>query len=95
MIYTLLIFNSYMFTTRHSIKIHGSLSNSPIFPWKTCCGQVLAGKDYDLIYNCVGTPEDWPKAAKVLKKGGRGQFWIGTSTILLVLNVGNRWGGVG
>lgn len=32
--------------------------------------EALAGKDYDLIYDCVGTPEDWPKAAKVLKKGG-------------------------
>ena len=31
---------------------------------------VLAGKDYDLIFDCVGTPEDWPKASKVLKKGG-------------------------
>ena len=37
---------------------------------RSCC-QVLAGKDYDLIYDCVGTPEDWPKASKVLKKGGR------------------------
>eukprot|EP00933_Yihiella_yeosuensis_P067831 TRINITY_DN7292_c0_g1_i1.p1 TRINITY_DN7292_c0_g1~~TRINITY_DN7292_c0_g1_i1.p1 ORF type:complete len:351 (-),score=100.67 TRINITY_DN7292_c0_g1_i1:145-1197(-) len=32
--------------------------------------EVLAGKDYDLIFDCVGTPEDWPKASKVLKKGG-------------------------
>ena len=31
---------------------------------------VLAGKDYDLIFDYVGTPEDWPKASKVLKKGG-------------------------
>lgn len=30
----------------------------------------LAGKEYDQIYDCVGTPEDWPKAAKILKKGG-------------------------
>ena len=34
-------------------------------------GQALAGKEYDLIYDCVGTPEDWPKASKVLKKGGQ------------------------
>jgi len=32
--------------------------------------EALAGKDYDLIFDCVGTPEDWPKASKVLKKGG-------------------------
>ncbi|CAE7037148.1 unnamed protein product [Symbiodinium sp. CCMP2592] len=32
--------------------------------------EALAGKDYDLIYDCVGLPEDWPKASKVLKEGG-------------------------
>jgi len=32
--------------------------------------EVLAGKDFDLIYDCVGDAEDWPKASKVLKKGG-------------------------
>lgn len=32
---------------------------------------VLAGKDYDMIYDCVGDAEDWGKAAKVLKKGGQ------------------------
>jgi len=32
---------------------------------------VLAGKEYDLIYDCVGDAEDWKKAAKVLKKGGK------------------------
>lgn len=46
------------------------LSNFPHFSLEFCPCQALAGKDYDLIYDCVGTPEDWPKAAKVLKKGG-------------------------
>ena len=32
---------------------------------------MLAGKEYDLIYDCVGDAEDWKKAAKVLKKGGK------------------------
>jgi len=31
----------------------------------------LAGKDYDLILDCVGTEADWPKASKVLKKGAK------------------------
>eukprot|EP00438_Fugacium_kawagutii_P019325 Skav202376 [mRNA] locus=scaffold1406:196836:197888:+ [translate_table: standard] len=31
--------------------------------------EALAGKEFDLIFDCVGTPEDWPKASKVLKKG--------------------------
>lgn len=46
------------------------LSKFPHFSLEFCPCQALAGKDYDLIYDCVGTPEDWPKAAKVLKKGG-------------------------
>jgi len=46
------------------------LSTLPHFSLEFCPCQALAGKDYDLIYDCVGTPEDWPKAAKVLKKGG-------------------------
>ncbi|CAJ1368808.1 unnamed protein product [Effrenium voratum] len=32
---------------------------------------VKAGANVDLIYDCVGTEEDWPKASKVLKKGGK------------------------
>jgi len=32
--------------------------------------EVLAGKEYDMIYDCVGDAEDWPKASAVLKKGG-------------------------
>lgn len=32
--------------------------------------EVLAGKDFDLIYDCVGTPTDVAEASKVLKKGG-------------------------
>lgn len=30
---------------------------------------VLAGQDYDLIFDCVGSEDDWAKAPTVLKKG--------------------------
>lgn len=32
--------------------------------------ETLAGKDFDIIFDCVGDAADWPKASKVLKKGG-------------------------
>lgn len=32
--------------------------------------EVLSGKEFDMIYDCVGDAADWPKASKVLKKGG-------------------------
>jgi len=30
---------------------------------------VLAGQDYDLVFDCVGSADDWAKAPTVLKKG--------------------------
>jgi NADPH2:quinone reductase len=33
--------------------------------------EVLAGKKYDMIFDCSGKVEDWPKANKVLKPGGQ------------------------
>jgi NADPH:quinone reductase-like Zn-dependent oxidoreductase len=30
----------------------------------------LAGQEYDMIYDCVGSNDDWVASAKVLKKGG-------------------------
>lgn len=32
--------------------------------------EVLSGKEFDMIYDCVGDAADWGKASKVLKKGG-------------------------
>jgi len=31
----------------------------------------MGGQDFDMIYDCVGSQEDWAKAGKVLKKGGK------------------------
>jgi len=33
--------------------------------------EALAGQNYDMILDCSGVVEDWPKANKVLKKGGQ------------------------
>jgi 2-desacetyl-2-hydroxyethyl bacteriochlorophyllide A dehydrogenase len=33
--------------------------------------EVLAGQDFDLIYDCVGQPQDFANANKVLKKDGK------------------------
>ena len=35
--------------------------------------EVLAGHDYDIVYDCVGGPESWPNSHKVLKSSG-GRF---------------------
>jgi len=33
--------------------------------------EVLAGQNYDMILDCSGVVEDWPKANKILKQGGQ------------------------
>jgi NADPH:quinone reductase-like Zn-dependent oxidoreductase len=38
--------------------------------------EVLAGQDYDLIFDCVGDMQDWDKCAPVLKRGG---FFVSTA----------------
>merc|ERR1712048_562541 len=38
--------------------------------------EVLAGQDYDLIFDCVGDMKDWDKCAPVLKRGG---FFVSTA----------------
>ncbi len=47
-----------------------SLGATEVIDYKTTkWAEVLAGKDYDMIFDTVGAQEDWADAFKVLKKG--------------------------
>lgn len=52
------------------IEFCKSLGADEVIDYKTAkWAEVLAGKDYDLIFDCIGLQEDWVDAAKVLKQG--------------------------
>lgn len=52
------------------IEFCKSLGADEVVDYRTAkWSEALAGKEYDLIFDCVGAQEDWVDAAKVLKKG--------------------------
>ena len=47
-----------------------SLGATEVIDYKAAkWAEVLAGEEYDMIFDTVGVPEDWVDASKVLKKG--------------------------
>eukprot|EP00438_Fugacium_kawagutii_P031169 Skav204298 [mRNA] locus=scaffold2227:52259:62186:- [translate_table: standard] len=66
----------------------GAAATGAIAAWLMSRAMALAGKEFDLIFDCVGTPEDWPKASKVLKKGGNTSCKRGPGTFVTIANFG-------
>ena len=56
---------------RTKMALCESLGADVVIDYKTSTWfEALAGQEYDMIYDCVGSDDDWVASAKVLKKGG-------------------------
>merc|ERR1712125_238881 len=43
-------------------------------------GEVLAGQNYDVVFDCVGGGDSWVQSKRVLKPGGKFVTIVGDST---------------
>jgi NADPH:quinone reductase-like Zn-dependent oxidoreductase len=56
---------------RTKVALCESLGADVVIDYKSASwSERLAGQEYDMIFDCVGSNDDWAASAKVLKKGG-------------------------